>query len=186
MNKKIIKRKKLIVFIAIIIISGGLFYFKNDIWGNETTLSPAGPIMTESEKKENENKICYYSKTEGEEAGDDIKYLEFDVNKENGEVAGFLNYLPAEKSSTKGQIIGVAKDNYLNVLYIAENKGENFTEQKLFQVFEGLIIEAEGGERFDKDGVYYYKDITKLAFGNDGIFAKVNCFEVDKKEVGLE
>jgi hypothetical protein len=67
------------------------------------------------------------------------------------------------------------------MIYSVEGEGETLNEQKVFRIYEDLVIEAINTEKKEMSGVLMFKDLTKLVFGNDGIFSKVSCKDVEKK-----
>ena len=171
---------KIIIGILIILVISGLVFFKNDIWGKTTILGTS----TNSHK---ENRFCYITKTQSDlgENFEDIKYFEF-TQKDTIEIRGKINYLSAEKDSIIGDFIGVIEKGYMNIIYSATRKDNQWKEQKIFRVYEDLIIESDNSDKKDINGTLMFNDISKVVFGNDGIFSQISCSEINKKEVGLE
>lgn len=181
-NKKVI-----ILSIAFLLIVSVLIIFKNGMWEKTTVLSTKK--VEDTEKK---LKGCFLTKTNSdllvsEKTGfaHNIKYLEI-VKGKGSKVEGLINYLHTEKDSVKGTFVGVLQDGYMNIIFSRTGEGDEWKEQKIFKVYEDLVIESEYSEKELVEGVYVFKEIEKVVFGNDGIFSNVNCTGVDKKEVGLE
>lgn len=111
--------------------------------------------------------ICFLQETKGE-LGSDFQFISVNYDKDN-KVYGVMNWMPYEKDSLVGNYKGtveVSNDTLypkrLNIIYSGEGEGILSLQQEILLLGSNDVVQMSGEKYADKDGVYKYKDITKL------------------------
>lgn len=131
--------------------------------------------------------LCYYDFKKTESGLYDKSWLRLNLSGEKGEkVSGEYNSYPAEKDSKSGSFAGVAGPLDQKMMgRLATLWWDTFGEG--MQVKEELVVVfGEGsasiayGEMVDRgDGVYVYKDKSKLTYGFS--MSQIACEDLDEK-----
>ena len=114
---------------------------------------------------------CY-----SEEVGGDLTVAQ--LKQDEGKITGYYAWIPKEKDSGRGSLVGTIKGNQINAQYTYLIEGAVQTEEVIFKL-EGNILTQGLGELVDKaDGVLGIKDPTKLTWQDP--MKKVDCKTVKR------
>ena len=181
------KNKSLVVVVVLLVLIAvaGIIYFFNKKENSPLVAPPDTNAVVSSMIEQGE--VCYYKETMGEQTSD---YAFTSINYgENGEVHGIINWIPGEKDSLVGAYTGMLESNNiegyplrLNVIYAGAGEGIVSYQQEIIIVGDSSRnnIKTGIGEKYlDNDGVYKFKDINKLVFGNE--LPRIDCNSVPER-----
>ena len=179
------KNKNIILFVVFVLVVGA-FYFSNRKVDAPVVVAPDANIeKTEIEQKE----ICYFEQTVGGEfEGTVITDSAFtSVNYDVGaRVYGIINWIPGEKDSLVGAYTGVVEASdvagypkRLNIIYAGAGEGIISRQQEILIVGERDIKTGIGEKVQDAEGVWKFKDTTKLVYEN--ALPQVDCSTVPER-----
>ena len=145
---------------VVIIILIGICLFS---W--RRAIAPRSAVVTPT--PENKVSLCYYNAV-GKDPYVDKFWLRLDLNKDK--VSGEYDSIPAEKDSKVGTFVGTvgALDQEVmartaDVWWDSFAEGMKVKEELIISFGDGSAV-TQGGEMVDRgDGVYIYKDKTKLS-----------------------
>jgi hypothetical protein len=168
-------KKLLMIIVGIAIISGIIYISKP----KEAQVNIPLPIV--EKPTPNPLKLCFYRDKIAGSGYHDISWISINIlgDKVNGE----FQTLPAEKDKkigtyegTVGPVDRVAMARTANVWWSSMAEGMNNKEQLKIVFGEGTA-QAAFGEMVDRgDGVYIYKDESKLKFGEP--MTDTNCDDI--------
>ena len=166
--------KNLLPIILIVLFFSGIYFFvsynnKKEIVINDddTNVVVVQPI-----------KLCFYKENKTSRSLYDVSWLILNLSGEK--VTGEFNYLPAEKDKKTGTFEGIvgavdkmAMARTADVWWNSMAEGMQNKEQLRIVFGEGNA-QAGFGEMVDRgDGIYVYKDINKISYGE--IMTDVSC-----------
>lgn len=168
--------KKILLFIVVIGIILGVFYFLN----KKEAVAPAvvPPIVTDTTPLE----LCFAKFGVPDKNGSADKYtLRLILNGE--QATGELNFLPAEKDRKTGEFEGtvgpvdkVMMARTADLWWFTFAEGMNIKEE-LKIIFGESMASVGFGEMIDRgDGVYVYKDPKNISYTLD--LTKVSCTDL--------
>ncbi|HNW71907.1 MAG TPA: hypothetical protein PKZ36_03120 [Candidatus Paceibacterota bacterium] len=174
------KKIFIIIFIVIVLIFAGYLILKNQEQKNNVDV----PNQTDNAVISEKNLCFYYSKRTIRGFYDEV-WLRLNIlgEKVTGE---FMSYL-AEKDSKTGDFegtVGPAGENtkrqLASVWWNSFGEGMNVKEELLIE-FGDDVAYTMGGEMVDRgDGVYIYKDKTKLSYNSGYTLNSISCESLDK------
>ncbi len=177
MNKN---KSKIIALIILVII--GIIYF-----ATKKDMVPVAVVPdTNTEVKTIQKKeVCYFKETVGTQSTDyAFTSINYDVNNK---VHGLINWIPGEKDSLVGAYAGTVEksprtggyDEKLNIIYTGAGEGIISKQQELILVGDNEIKTAIGEKEQDKDGIWRFKDLSKVTYEN--ALPLVDCSVVPDK-----
>lgn len=179
--------KKIIPFLVIVLVVFGVVYFFNSKKVDVVVPAPA-PVTAQVPIGANVNSrnLCFYGDSKTKNNLHDVSWAKLNITGDN--VTGEFNYLPAEKDKKIGKFEGkvgavdkVAMARTADVMWKSMAEGMTVTEQLKIVFGEGTA-QANFGEMVDRgDGVYVYKDESKLSFGQ--IMSDVDCASLSDKTI---
>ncbi len=170
--------KKISTIILIVLFFVGIYFFvsyndKKEIVINDddTNVVTISPIQ-----------LCFYKSTKTNSNFNDVSWLRLNLSGEK--VTGEFNYLPAEKDKKTGTFEGtvgavdkMAMARTADVWWNSMAEGIQNKEQLRIIFGEGNA-QVAFGEMVDRgDGVYVYKDINKISYGEN--MNDVGCDELN-------
>ena len=168
----------LVVLICILIgvVLGGFLLTKKD--KNQTRVDNPNQIVTKEPVS-----LCYYYSNKTDNSLYDKAFLRLNINGEN--VNGEFNNYPAEKDSKVGTFSGTVgpldpkiMGRTANLWWSSLAEGMQVKEELNVEFGDGSAS-ALYGEMVDRgDGVYVYKDKTKLSFGPS--LGQISCEDLDE------
>jgi uncharacterized protein YxeA len=171
--------KKILPIILIVLFFVGIYFFvsynnKKEIVINDddtNNVVNVSPIQ-----------LCFYKSTKTNSSFNDVSWLRLNLSGEK--VTGEFNYLPAEKDRKTGNFEGtvgavdkMAMARTADVWWSSMAEGMQNKEQLRIVFGEGNA-QVAFGEMVDRgDGIYVYKDISKLSYGEN--MSDVSCDELN-------
>ncbi|MFT6361133.1 MAG: hypothetical protein ACJAV6_000384 [Candidatus Paceibacteria bacterium] len=115
------------------------------------------------------------------------EYVELTMS-DDGNVAGTHNIIPFEKDSNFATLIGVTDGSFVNVIATANEEGETWREQRIYQIDDDKLLvgyQPMYVPRYENENeIFMYEDINKIVFETEEFFLpKVDCDSVDKDTV---
>jgi hypothetical protein len=159
--------KKILIVAFVLVVVIGAFYFIN----TKDAVSPVvvtPPVVEEVKPVE----LCFMQKGKVNEQGFFDKFtLKMLIDNKEGKVSGELNLLPAEKDKKVGKFEGTVSEvdkvmmaRTVDATWDTLAEGMNTKEQLKFIFGEGTAS-IGFGEMVDRgDGVYVYKDQSKILY----------------------
>ncbi len=128
--------------------------------------------------------LCFYKEKKTSRGLYDVSWIKMNLSGEK--VTGEFNYLPAEKDKKVGSFEGtvgavdqMAMSRTADVWWNSMAEGMQNKEQLRIVFGEGNA-QAGFGEMVDRgDGVYVYKDVSKLTYGE--IMTDVSCDDISDR-----
>lgn len=177
--------KKILVYIVliIIIIVGAIVYLSKSKKSEIIIQNP--PVSTPTKEAIG---MCYEYSKETSRGFADRAWLKMSILGDK--VTGEYQNIPAEKDKKVGKFNGTVgsmdpkiSGRIADVMWESEGEGMSVTEQLKIEFGEGSAV-ALFGEMVDRgDGVYLYKDATKLTGGFQ--MSQIDCEALDD-EVGVK
>lgn len=174
-----------VVVIALVIVIGGYFMFKSqnsdlNTVNNQTATNSSSTVNGQSTSTAID--MCYFYSKDTTRGLADRAWLKMSILGDR--VSGEYQNIPAEKDRKTGKFEGIVGTmNPATSARIAEvwwdslQEGMNVTEQLKIQFGEGSAV-AVYGEMVDRgDGVYLYKENTKLTAGFQ--MSQIDCDALD-------
>jgi hypothetical protein len=172
--------KKLIIVILGIIFIGFMFYFSRSNQSKIENNTLNNPIV-DSVKPIT---LCFYKESKSQNNLSDVSWLR--MNLSGDKVDGEFQNLPAEKDKKVGKFEGTVSKVDPNLmgrtaLVWWNSMAEGMqTKEQLQIVFGEGDAQIGFGEMVDRgDGVYIYKDLSKLTYGD--AMTDVNCDDIPTK-----
>ena len=150
-------KKHIFLYIAFIFVTVGC---KKEI---PPTTTPAREVTKPSYTKTE----CYFYDANGNK-------IELQLQYNDEEITGILNYTLLEKDKNTGTIKGKIENNILLAEYTFQSEGMQSTRQVAFQFIDNKLVEGYG--EMNDDGTHF-KDVTKLKFTSNMPLSKVDCSE---------
>ncbi len=172
-------KKILIVVFAVLLVIGAFFLINNKKMSSPVVVTP--PVVEEVKPVE----LCFMQKGKTNEQGFFDKFtLKMLIDNKEGKVLGELNLLPAEKDKKIGKFEGtvsavdkVMMARTVDATWDTLAEGMNTKEQLKFIFGEGTAS-IGFGEMVDRgDGVYVYKDQSKILYNLQ--LTDVACAEIN-------
>jgi hypothetical protein len=171
--------KKLFPIILIVLFFAGIYFFVSYNDKKETVINDDD---TNNVVAINPIQLCFYKSTKTNSSFNDVSWLRLNLSGEK--VTGEFNYLPAEKDKKTGTFEGtvgavdkMAMARTADVWWSSMAEGMQNKEQLRIVFGEGNA-QAGFGEMVDRgDGIYVYKDISKLSYGEN--MNDVGCDELN-------
>jgi len=171
--------KKILPIILIVLFFAGIYFFVSYNDKKETVINDDD---TNNVVAVNPIQLCFYKSTKTNSNFNDVSWLRLNLSGEK--VTGEFNYLPAEKDKKTGTFEGtvgavdkMAMARTADVWWSSMAEGMQNKEQLRIVFGEGNA-QAGFGEMVDRgDGVYVYKDISKLSYGEN--MSDVSCDELN-------
>ena len=168
--------KKILLLVIVIGVILGAFYFIN----KKEAIAPVVPPVTDVHKVQ----LCFYGENKTSRGFYDVAWLK--MNIAGDKVTGEFKNLPAEKDSkvgtfegTVGAVDKVAMARTADVWWDSMAEGMQVKEQLRIVFGEGTAQAGFGEMVNDDDGVYVYKDATKLTYGMS--MTDVACGDIDER-----
>jgi hypothetical protein len=171
-------KKLLYLVIALAVIFGVIYITKT----KKVDVVVVSPIDTTSKPIQ----LCFYNETKTSRGLYDVNLLK--MNLDGSKVTGEFRYVPAEKDSKTGTFEGtvgpvdkIAMARTADLWWDSMAEGMQVKEQLKITFGEGTA-QAGFGEMVDRgDGVYVYKDASKLTYGV--AMSDVSCSDVDDRMI---
>jgi hypothetical protein len=172
MNKKI----TWIAFVLFVVVAGFIYFDEN----KEKINNVVGTIKKEP------TSLCYIYSFKSSRGFYDQSILLLDLSGEN--VSGEFRILPGEKDSKVGKFLGLVGPvdqkkmaRVANVWWDSLAEGMKVKEELVLEFGDGSAV-AGFGEMVDRgDGVYLYKDKTKLTYVPQ--MSQISCEDVAEKDI---
>ncbi len=166
--------KKIIISILSIVVVGviiGLIINSNRVNTiNDTDMTNNNFVSDVSTNDQQPVQLCFYNKTKTPSGFYDVSWLKMDII--DGQVIGEFRNIPAEKDSKVGSFTGtvgpvdkIAMARTADVWWDSMAEGMQVREQLKIVFGEGTAQVAFGEMTDRGDGVYVYKDGTKITYG---------------------
>lgn len=99
-------------------------------------------------------------------------YLRINLEVEDKKVGGQYNFTPSNGSVNEGNFIGLIDNNIITSIYTYTQNNKIAKEEIIFKLEENQIS-VLGGEKEERDGIYYFKDKSQGVYMIQ--IPKVNC-----------